>query len=276
MPAPEWHRLPVPADRVLQGDQILGVPFEIIERRPGDERPLVHTRESDVVVLTQSCDIDEEANTSVLTARMVRLIDAIGSNPEQLSNLENIRKGYVPGLYLLPATALAPDFDEDRVVDLSELRTIDVAELRKAIDNGAPRLSLLSPQLEHFSQAVARSFMRVGLPEDLPRFVWRPQLGGADTTVTFDRLSSTGEPLVHRVEVVLSTRRRESDDRPITVATLQTKNEKPLHGVGRDGDSALESLEAAMVRARDEVTAGMPTAYGWVAALFEDPPDASG
>jgi hypothetical protein len=269
MPAPEWHRLPAPADRILQGDQILGIPFDVIERRHGDEKPIVHTRESDVVVLTQSCDIDEDSNTSVLTARMVRLMDAIGSNPEQLVNLENIRKGYVPGFYLLPATALVPEFDEDRVVDLSELRTIDVAELRKAIDKGAPRVSLLSPQLEHFSQAVARSFMRVGLPEDLPRFVWKPKADVAGTAVTFDRLDSTGDLLARRVEIVLSTRWRDSDERSIVVATLQAKNEKPLTGVGHDEDSARVSLEAAMVRARDEFAAGLPTAYGWVVALFQ-------
>ena len=56
------------------------------------------------------------------------------------------------------------------LVDLSRVFTMDVGVIRELARGHAPRLRLLPPDLEHFSQAFAWLLMWVGLPVDIPPF----------------------------------------------------------------------------------------------------------
>lgn len=108
----------------------------------------------------------------MLTSPMYDLGDWLRINPADLFRLEDIRRGYDPSLYLLPSwpsTQVEPA-RLDRVVDLSELRVLPLATIQGAVSAGASRIALSSPAREHFSQAVARTFMRVGRPVDIPSF----------------------------------------------------------------------------------------------------------
>jgi hypothetical protein len=56
------------------------------------------------------------------------------------------------------------------VVDFRQIISLPFAYLSRHAEQLGPRWRLQSPYLEHFSQAFARFFMRVGLPSALPPF----------------------------------------------------------------------------------------------------------
>jgi hypothetical protein len=55
-------------------------------------------------------------------------------------------------------------------VDSRQIVSLPIAYLRRHAGNLGPRWRLQSPYREHFSQAFARFFMRVGLPTAIPAF----------------------------------------------------------------------------------------------------------
>ena len=69
------------------------------------------------------------------------------------------------------ASPLAPE-DNRRalVVDFREIYSLPHDYLIDHATRLGPRWRLMSPFLEHFSQAFARFFMRVGLPSTIPEF----------------------------------------------------------------------------------------------------------
>lgn len=72
---------------------------------------------------------------------------------------------------LLPARRSQPELDWS-IVDFRALYVIDRARIDVFVNEPGtrPRLRLLPPHKEHFAQAFARYFMRVGLPHDARAF----------------------------------------------------------------------------------------------------------
>ena len=56
------------------------------------------------------------------------------------------------------------------VVNFREIFSLPIGYLQTHATSLGMRWRLSSPYLEHFSQAFARFFMRVGLPSDIPPF----------------------------------------------------------------------------------------------------------
>ncbi|MEO8218988.1 MAG: hypothetical protein ABI718_18080, partial [Acidobacteriota bacterium] len=83
---------------------------------------------------------------------------------------EEVRKGRLEGLHLLGS----PDDPENNrgslVVDFGQIFSLPPAYLEMKAEAAGERLRLDSPYLEHFSQAFARYFMRVGLPSQISPF----------------------------------------------------------------------------------------------------------
>ena len=90
----------------------------------------------DVIVLTQSCDIEQNK------ARSYHLISDSTFND-----------------VVLPVS----------VVDFHEIYSAPTAQVREFVSHGTPRLRLCPPYKEHLAQAFARFFMRVGLPINIPK-----------------------------------------------------------------------------------------------------------
>ena len=81
-----------------------------------------------------------------------------------------MRKGRVEGLHLL-ASAEQPDNNRaSLVVDFGHIVSVPFAYLATHADSLGEHWRLDSPFLEHFSQAFARFFMRVGLPAAIAPF----------------------------------------------------------------------------------------------------------
>lgn len=81
---------------------------------------------------------------------------------------EDIADGYVWNQVFLNQFSSDTQSLELRVVDFHQLYTVPREILERLLrERGTPRLRLRPPYLEHLSQAFARFFMRVGLPQPI-------------------------------------------------------------------------------------------------------------
>lgn len=127
----------------------------------------------DCIVLTQSCDLVNAPQPKLVTLCPVHSIAAFEeANPSFAKGKgpwSEVRSGRREGLHLLSATKPSIDFRECRVVDFREVYSLPFDYLSEKALKLERRWRLESPFLEHFSQAFARFFMRVGLPSNLPK-----------------------------------------------------------------------------------------------------------
>ena len=89
---------------------------------------------------------------------------------KQKGKWEEVRKGRVEGLHLLASPEDPEDNKKALVVDFGEIFSLPPEYLRRRAEQVRARWRLSSPFLEHFSQAFARYFMRVGLPSSIPPY----------------------------------------------------------------------------------------------------------
>ena len=122
--------------------------------------------------MTQTCDLvpDREKVTEVLLCAAWSRSDLKTGHLATPRGLEDARRGNLPGYHLLAACDL-PEFARDiRVVDFRRIYSLPLPFVRQRAARTGDRLRLLPPYREHLSQAFARYFMRVGLPQDIPPF----------------------------------------------------------------------------------------------------------
>jgi len=260
--ASRWYDESKPAGDVLQGDVFLGVPIG-----PGDAL-------RDVIVLTQSCDLEvrkgRKPPIQVLLAPCVGLHDWLAANPTAYSNgnLEGIRKGHAFDQYVLPPDVRSADtrLHCSRLVIFRALVTRPFAEVESWAAGGHRALRLQVPYREHFGQAVARYFMRVGLPIGVGTFEFKP-VSKLETIQVEpgERLWEDG-PAVQRSLVVQLERQgnAESGDE-LTVARLQSH--RKVFGCGRDTEHAMQSLWILLRAKYGELTRGAlanPDEWSWL------------
>ena len=122
--------------------------------------------------MSQSCDLEQNKVRLVALCPIYPLSLFEKSNPVfgNKAKWNEVRKGRVEGLYLLASTTDPSNNLLSLVVDFREIYSLPHEYLQKrALDVGT-RWRLQPPFLEHFSQAFARFFMRVGLPSPIPEF----------------------------------------------------------------------------------------------------------
>lgn len=125
-----------------------------------------------LIVVTQSCDLENEKIDFVALCPIHTLAEFEDANPE-FSNQrrwEEVRKGRIEGLHLLSSPNDPDDNRSAYVVDFGHIVSIPLSYLSEHAESLGDRWRLNSPFLEHFSQAFARFFMRVGLPSLIPPF----------------------------------------------------------------------------------------------------------
>jgi hypothetical protein len=165
-----WYTV-VTGPNLLQGDIIYKCPVlvptgEIPE--DGSERDALEAEilTYDVVVMSQSCDLEQEKLDLVLVCphwpftEFANQVDYFKSK----SGKNDLRRGNIPGYHLLNKCDLEGWVQEARVVDFRNVYSLPYQFLKQLIDKRGSRLRLLPPYREHLSQAFARFFMRVGLP----------------------------------------------------------------------------------------------------------------
>jgi len=166
-----WYTIAKPTDPLNQGDLV----FECQIIQPTTEATSEGQElkgdafEDDVIILSQSCDIIQKKIDLVLVCPFYTLTELKKNHTEYNDpNLcEKIRQGHVIGYHLLNKLQDQQDY---LIVDFKNVYAVplDFLSTLAKIKNNRPRL--LSPYRENLSQSFARFIMRVGLPEDIPRF----------------------------------------------------------------------------------------------------------
>jgi hypothetical protein len=173
MTAPWWTETRGAA--LAQGDLLPNclLPLFAEAPDPAASRPAESDLKSaDLIVVTQSCDLENKAPEFVALCPINSLAEFEAVNPEfaKKGQWENVRKGRVEGLHLLASPAHPGNNLEALVVDFGHIVSLPYIYLTQHAGSLGPRARLLSPFLEHFSQSLARFFMRVGLPAAIPKF----------------------------------------------------------------------------------------------------------
>jgi hypothetical protein len=178
---PSWYEL-VSVQTLEQGDffascQVVlpafGCPFPQPAHGPVPVIDAV-VKVYDVVVLSQSCDLEQGKITHALVCpyesikHLPRIVERPTMNAKDIKNaLKNIRDGKEHGFHLLNSCDLPPFGFEPQLVSFRTVFSVPVVYLTHLAQAQHPRLRLRSPYKEQLSQAFARFFMRVGLPQDI-------------------------------------------------------------------------------------------------------------
>jgi hypothetical protein len=169
-----WYSIIKQDNDLQQGDFIINCPV-VIPPAVFDlkDTPDVDVKKMDAVILTQSCDLVSKNIDNILVCRYFSLSDFINEieknetlNAKRRKNLvANLRKGHLVSYHLL--NKQEGIFDDYLVVDFKNVYGIHRTTLEEIIKSIKQRIRLLPPYREHLSQAFARYFMRVGLPQNI-------------------------------------------------------------------------------------------------------------
>jgi hypothetical protein len=190
MPTSEpWYEVAPAEAGLTQGDIILRCPVlswgsgqNVTVARQGDEERLkdhVAAYRADVVVMTQACDLEHGKVRNVVLCphrpiSEVRIaweawMRGMGQNPSAKAwrrYCEDVADGYVWNQVFLNRFPEEAGVTALRIVDFHEVYTIPREFLESLLrQRNESRLRLRPPYREHLSQAFARFFMRVGLPQ---------------------------------------------------------------------------------------------------------------
>lgn len=123
------------------------------------------------VVLTQSCDLINGKSEIVLVCPYYKLdsfLDKLGisSKNKKKSKIGELIKGRLHSYHLLNKDE-EKEINDYLVVDFRNVYGVKFNVLQDLVRKLKERKRLLPPYREHLSQAFARYFMRVGLPQDI-------------------------------------------------------------------------------------------------------------
>ncbi|MDG4756405.1 hypothetical protein [Micromonospora sp. WMMD710] len=134
----------------------------------------------DVVVVTQSCDLEHSGKIENILLAKLDSYDDIVSESLRQRRADHIGKAGVkfrekcvrnqfPNFMLLRHFTGPPSLAWS-LVDFRSLYILPKSVVEAHASNAGDRLRLLSPYREHLSQSFARYFMRVGLPSGASEF----------------------------------------------------------------------------------------------------------
>ncbi|TAK30654.1 MAG: hypothetical protein EPO21_19105 [Chloroflexota bacterium] len=279
----QWYRIITSADvSARQGDQLFDLSIPIAARSKSDPQEYdVVEYFGNFIIVTQSCDLKQRKLARVEVAMVYSLSRYLSFNPSLLADLDSIRSGETHRYYLLPAWPDAP-FDqlkEARVVEFDHKFSISWDELD--VGRRGDRVGLRSPYIEHFGQAVARFYMRVGLPEDMPPFTAKkdPAHPPLERRLTNDDIAGVDirqlgyhpgrlPMLSHSLDVVVHKMR--FPGHPDVLYKAMVKQRGNYSGVAADADGALQSLAGYLVRKHAEAERGVIEGEDaqWLLSLF--------
>ncbi len=128
--------------------------------------------EYDLVLMTQSCDLEQRKVRLVAACPIFTIgeFESVNTAFTKKGRWNEVLKGRVEGLHLLASPVEPANNRAALVVDFREIYSLPFDYLVGRAAQLGQRWRLRAPYLEHFSQAFARFFMRVGLPSTLPLF----------------------------------------------------------------------------------------------------------
>ena len=126
------------------------------------------------IVMTQACDIAQGNVGSIVMCpvkTVTEIRDEIGWGASRMKNqLDLIRKGQMPAYFLLDKYVYGGNvLMEYAVVDFKNVYSVPIDVLRVFARQNPMRICLKSPYKESLTQAFARFFARVGLPDGVEK-----------------------------------------------------------------------------------------------------------
>lgn len=170
-----WYKIVDGKESPLQGDFLDSCP--IVKPLHPSEFKKVEIKseivEYDVIILSQSCDLEQKKVDLVLVCPVwpLNVIERENSYYKSKKAKESLRRGNIPSYHLLNKCELKGFENDFLIVDFHNVFSVSYGFIIAFIAKNKQRLRLLSPYREHLSQAFARFFMRVGLPIDIPSFL---------------------------------------------------------------------------------------------------------
>ena len=132
----------------------------------------VRVSRADLIVVTQSCDLANAKVTTAALCPITPLAECRAAAPQSWSKkvCEQTRRGNQPRFCMLGSPDEPGNPDAALLVDFRQIVALPIEYLNRHAQSLETRRRLRSPYVEHFSQAFARFFMRVGLPTPIPSF----------------------------------------------------------------------------------------------------------
>lgn len=166
---------PVIGRQLAQGDLLTDCLLpDIAILQPNDASEVMEARlqRARLIVMTQSCDLENGKAPFVALCPIHTLVEFEERSPSFTKSgaWESVRKGRLEALHLLASPEKPENNRESLVVDFGQIVSLPVEYLSNHAESLENRWRLSSPFLEHFSQAFARFFMRVGLPSGISPF----------------------------------------------------------------------------------------------------------
>jgi hypothetical protein len=186
--SPDWYEV-TQGSELLQGDLLRDCPMPRVrglEQWPLLEGHLIEVdiAREDVVIVSQSCDLANEKIQDVVLAQVLDWSIACRALIRQgntFARSRNFRRalvaGNIPSLSLLHKRDRAPTIGWS-IVDFHRLFVLPKPVVMAVARAAGPRLRLRSPYREHLAQALARYFMRVGLPHEAQAFESEGEVDG--------------------------------------------------------------------------------------------------
>jgi hypothetical protein len=125
----------------------------------------------DVIIATQSCDLADQKIPFAIVCPLFELkafSERAGSSVPAIAN--SLKKGHQPSFYLLDQCRSSECAAPFRVAELVRALPVRIPTLLALATASGPRLRMLPPYREHFSQAFGHLFARVALTTPLPDF----------------------------------------------------------------------------------------------------------
>jgi len=164
----------VVGEHLAQGDYLPNCPVPVFPADYGqtEGNSAVGVRNVDLIIVTQSCDLENKKVTLVAMCSIwtVAQLKTLDEKYGKADRLEDVRKGKFEALHMLSSTETPSNNWDVRIMDFREIHSRPVQFLGSHATKVGKRWRLKSPYLEHFSQAFARFFMRVGLPSAIQKF----------------------------------------------------------------------------------------------------------
>ncbi len=157
-----------------QGDILMGCPVVILAADlpfplSSEEDIVVDVAVFDLIVMTQSCDLENQKLEDVIVCPHWDLNEAgeAESSLAKKKTQQEILKGRRPRYSMLEASHLPEVPMGIRVVDFGRVFSLPKSYVCRHAESQGSRLRLSPPYREHLSQSFARFFMRVGLPQNI-------------------------------------------------------------------------------------------------------------
>mgnify|MGYP000905702212 CR=1 FL=1 len=166
-----WYIILKNDDEIQQGDLIPDCPIIIPPLKIEADKELdIQVELMNAIVLSQTCDLIHGKVDIVLMCPLYSLksfVESLKDKKAIKEAVENLRKGFLYSYHLLNNSDVIEDLKDYQVVDFRNVYGVKFDLLKGLIQERESRYRLLPPYREHLSQAFARYFMRVGLPQDI-------------------------------------------------------------------------------------------------------------